>query len=46
MKDLINLEPNAFNNRNFTWANRAGGDIYKYIQSRAVREYSIPDQLD
>lgn len=45
MKNLINLKPNAFNNRTFSLVNRVGRDINKYIPSRAIRKHNVPDQL-
>lgn len=45
MKDLINVKPNALNNRTFSLVNWAGGDIHKYIPNRAIREHNVPDQL-
>lgn len=43
MKNFISSEPDAFNNRTYTWVNRAGGDIHKYIQGKAIREHNVPD---
>lgn len=45
MNNLINVKPNALNNRTFSLVNWAGGDIHKYIQKRAIREHNVPDQL-